>query len=137
MEVRVTPESQEKNRIAKSLTAALYEAGVKIDQITLLLQKYVDVDYHTARNYIVMERLMDGPCRRLEEYLIMERGFSEEDAYDFVHKKAERALGQDPDLAKLKADKLYAELMKPESHGLTRGADYYRQKAAKGNGTNG
>jgi hypothetical protein len=60
MEVRVTPESQEKNRIAKVLTAALYEAGVKIDQITLLLQKYVDVDYHTARNYIVMERLMDG-----------------------------------------------------------------------------
>jgi len=51
MEVRVTPESQEKNRIAKVLTAALYEAGVKIDQITLLLQKYVDVDYHTARNY--------------------------------------------------------------------------------------
>ena len=126
MEIRVTPESQEKNRIAKTLTAALYEAGVKIDQITLLLQKYVDVDYHTARNYIVMERLMDGPCRRLEEYLIMERGFSEEDAHDFVHKKAERALTQDPDLAKLKADKLYAELSKSEGNGLTRGADYYR-----------
>ena len=134
MEVRVAPESQEKNRIAKTLTAALYEAGVKIDQITLLLQKYVDVDYHTARNYIVMERLMDGPCRRLEEYLIMERGFSEEDTYDFVHKKAERALGQNPDLAKLKADKLYAELEKSESHGLTRGADYYRHKTTKGNG---
>ena len=29
MEVRVTPERQEKNRIAKTLTAALYEAGVK------------------------------------------------------------------------------------------------------------
>jgi len=137
MEVRVTPESQEKNRIAKTLTAALYETGVKIDQITLLLQKYVDVDYHTARNYIVMERLMDGPCRRLEEYLIMERGFSEEDAYDFVHKKAERALSLNPDLAKLNADKLYVELEKSESHGLTRGADYYRHKTTKENVTNG
>ena len=51
-----------------------------------------------------------------------------------VHKKAERALGQNPDLAKLKADKLYAELEKSESHGLTRGADYYRHKTTKGNG---
>lgn len=131
MEVRVTPEAQEKNRTAKTLTAVLYEAGVKIDQITLLLQKYVDVDYHTARNYIVMERLMDGPCRRLKEYLIMERGFSEEDAYDFVHKKAERVLSQDPDFAKLKADKLYAELMKSDGSGITRGADYYRHKSAQ------
>ncbi|MBN2826556.1 MAG: hypothetical protein JXQ26_01105 [Tissierellales bacterium] len=94
------------------VTAALYEAKVKDDEIIRVLMKVCETDKQEAINAIQNEKFMFSPCRELYQYLLLDKGFNENDADKFIHTKAKRALAKNTDLSKLSPSKLYDALNK-------------------------
>lgn len=92
----------------KRLVAALYEAGVKDDEIIRLLLKYGYMDEDEALMLLKSEKIVEAPCRNLYQYLILNVFADEADT--FIHNKARIALSNNMELRKLSPAKLYDEI---------------------------
>lgn len=100
-----------KNEI-KLVTAALYEAKVKDDEILRVLMKVCNVDKEEAMNAFRNEKFMLSPCRELYQYLVLEKGFDDHDADMFIHKRARTALAGNTELSKLSPAKMFDTINK-------------------------
>ena len=96
----------------KLVTAALYEAKVKDEEILRVLMKVCDADREEATNAFRNEKFMLYPCRELYQYLILEKGFEEHDADVFIHNEARRALAGNRELSKLSPAKMFDAINK-------------------------
>lgn len=96
----------------KLVTAALYEAKVKDDDIIRILMKVCDADRETATNAVRKEKFILYPCRELYQYMILEQGFEEYDADVFIHNKATGALARNIELSKLSPAKMFDAINK-------------------------
>ena len=94
---------QEKRRIV----AILYEAKIKEEEIINLLKKYCNIDYEEAINLLQNEKFIDAPCRKLEQFLILEKGYSYKDADVFINKYVINILTKNTELSKITPIKLY------------------------------
>lgn len=94
----------------KRLVAALYEAGVKDDEIIRLLLKYGYMDEDEALMLLKSEKIVEAPCRNLYQYLILNVFADEAEADKFIHNKARIALSNNMELRKLSPAKLYDEI---------------------------
>lgn len=101
-----------RNNEIKLVTAALYEAKVKDEEILRVLMKVCNTDREEATNAFRNEKFMLYPCRALYQYLILEKGFEEHDADVLIHSKAKRALASNRELSKLSPAKLYDAINK-------------------------
>ncbi|OIJ16512.1 hypothetical protein BKP45_21135 [Anaerobacillus alkalidiazotrophicus] len=95
----------------KLVTAALYEAKVKDEEILRVLMKVCYADREEATNAFRKEKFMLYPCRELYQYMILEKGFEEHDAV-FIYNKAKRALADNRELSKLSPAKLFDAINK-------------------------
>lgn len=86
----------------------LYEAKVKDEEIFRLLEKYCNIDYEEALDILQNEKFINAPCRRLEQFLLLEKGYSPEAIDLFINKHVIRILAGNPELSKMTSDKLYA-----------------------------
>lgn len=76
---------KEEEAVGMSITiAALYDAGVKDEQIVHLIQKYYNVTERDAQEQLRIEKTIEHPCRELEAYLIREEAFSLAEAHDYI-----------------------------------------------------
>lgn len=92
----------------KLVTAALYEAKVKDDEILRVLMKLFDIDRETALTVIHKEKFILKPCRDLYQYLILEKGFNAHDADVFAFSpRTKSLLNRDPELSKVSLAKLF------------------------------
>ena len=66
-----------RNNEIKLVTAALYEAKVKDEEILRVLMKVCNADREEATNAFRNEKFMLYPCRALYQYLILEKGFED------------------------------------------------------------
>lgn len=96
----------------KLVTAALYEAKVKDEEILRVLMKVCDADREEATNAFRNEKFMLYPCRALYQYLIPEKGFEEHDADVIINSKTKRVLTSNRELSKLSPAKLYDAINK-------------------------
>jgi len=96
----------------KLVTAALYEAKVKDEEILRVLMKVCDADREEATNAFRNEKFMLYPSRELYQYLILEKGFEEHDADVFIRNKATRALADNRELSKLSPAKMFDAINK-------------------------
>ena len=96
----------------KLVTATLYEAKVKDEEILRVLMKVCDADREEATNAFRNEKFMLYSCRELYQYLILEKGFEEHDADVFIHNKAKRVLADNRELSKLSPAKLFDSISK-------------------------
>lgn len=96
----------------KLVTAALYEAKVKDEEILRVLMKVCDVARVEATNAFRNEKFMLHPCRELYQYLILEKGFEEHEADVFIHNKAKLALADNRELSKLSPAKMFDAINK-------------------------
>ncbi|MPW24324.1 hypothetical protein GC105_00765 [Alkalibaculum sp. M08DMB] len=94
------------------VTAALYEAKVKDEEILRVLMNVCDADRKEATNAFRKEKFMLYPCRELYQYLILEKGFEEHDADVFIHNKATRVLADNRELSKLSPAKMFEAINK-------------------------
>lgn len=94
------------------VTAALYEANVKDDEIVRVLIKVCETDRQEAINAIQYEKFMLSPCRELYQFLLLDKGLNEHDADVFIHTKVKRALAGNTDLSKLSPSKLFDAINK-------------------------
>ena len=92
----------------RTVVAALYEAKIGEEEILRLLKKYCHVDNEEALNIFQNERFINAPCRELEQYLLLEKGYDNEATDLFINKHAVRVLANNPELSKLTPTKLYA-----------------------------
>lgn len=107
-------EQQDKKRIV----AILCEVKVKDEEIFYLLKKYCNIDTKETLVLIQNERLIDAPCRKLEEFLLSEKGYSYEDADRFINKYAIGILVNNPELSKITPDKLYIKVNEKKQNKL-------------------
>ncbi len=96
----------------KLVTAALFEAKVKDEEILRVLMKVCDIDREEATNAFRNEKFILYPCRELYQYLILEEGFEEHDADVFIRIKAKRALAANRELSKLSLAKMFDAIHK-------------------------
>jgi len=96
----------------KLVTAALYEAKVKDEEILRVLMKVCDADREEATNAFRNEKFKLYPCRELYHYLVLEKGFEEHDADVFIYNKAIRALADNRELSKLSPAKMFDTINK-------------------------
>ena len=101
-----------RNNEIKLVTAALYEAKVKNEEILRVLMKVCNADREEATNAFRNEKFMLYPCRALYQYLIPEKGFEEHDADVIINSKAKRVLTSNRELSKLSPAKLYDAINK-------------------------
>ena len=101
-----------RNNEIKLVTAALYEAKVKDEEILRVLMKVCNADREEAINAFRNEKFMLSPCRALYQYLILEQGFEEHDADVLIHNKTKLALAGNRELSKLSPAKLYDAINK-------------------------
>lgn len=101
-----------RNNEIKLVTAALYEAKVKDEEILRVLMKVCNADREEATNAFRNEKFMLYPCRALYQYLILEKGFEEHDADVIINSKAKRVLTSNRELSKLSPAKLYDAINK-------------------------
>lgn len=107
-------EQQDKKRIV----AILCEVKVKDEEIFYLLKKYCNIDPKETLVLIQNERLIDAPCRKLEEFLLSEKGYNYEDADRFINKYAIGILVNNPELSKITPDKLYIKVNEKKQNKL-------------------
>ena len=96
----------------KLVTAALYEAKVKDEEILRVLMKVCEADRKEATNAFCKEKFILYPCRELYQYLILEKGFEGHDADVFIRNKATRALADNRELSKLSPAKMFDAINK-------------------------
>lgn len=107
MNIGPLEERRIRNNEIKLVTAALYEAKVKEDEILRALMKVCDIDRGEAMTAFHKEKFMLSPCRELYQYLILEKGFDAHDADVFIHNKATRALADNRELSRLSPAKMF------------------------------
>lgn len=95
----------------KLVTAALYEAKVKDDEILRVLMKVCETDRQEAINALQNEKFILSPCRELYQYLILVKGFDEREADVFIH-KAKPKLAGNTELSKLSSAKMFDAINK-------------------------
>lgn len=105
-------ERRARNNERKLVTAALYEAKVKDDEIIRILMKVCDTDRKQATDALCNEKFILFPSRELYQYMILEQGFEEHDADVFIQNKAIRALANNRGLSKLSSAKILDEINK-------------------------
>ncbi|TDL31198.1 hypothetical protein E2R51_15550 [Jeotgalibacillus sp. S-D1] len=96
----------------KLMTAALYEAKVKDDEILRVLMKVCDIDRERAMIAFQNEKFIYSPCEKLYQYLILEKGLDAYNANVFVRKHARAKLARNVELSKLSAAKLFDAIYK-------------------------
>lgn len=101
-------ERQIENREKKTIVAALYEAKIEEKEILRLLKKYCNINEEEALNIFQKEKFIYAPCRELEQYLLLEKGYDYKTSDLFINKYAIRVLANNPELSKLTPAKLYA-----------------------------
>ena len=94
---------QEKKRIV----AILYEARTKDEEIINLLKKYCNIDYEESLNILQNEKFIEAPCRRLEQFLLLEKGYSYKNVDLFINKHVISILANNPELSKVTPNELY------------------------------
>lgn len=105
-------ERRERMNDIKLVTAALYEAKVKDDEIIRILIKVCQTDKQEAINAIQNEKFIFSPCRELHQYLLLDKGFNEHDADVFIHNRAKPTLAGNTDFSKLSPSKLFDAINK-------------------------
>jgi len=95
-------------REQSTIVATLYEAKIEGKEIIRLLKKYCNSNEEEALSIFKNEKFINVPCRELEQYLLLEKGYDYETAYSFINKNAIRVLYNNPELSKLTPAKLYA-----------------------------
>ncbi|MFZ3579994.1 hypothetical protein [Virgibacillus sp. DJP39] len=105
-------ERQIRNDEIKLVTAALYEAKVKDDEILRVLMKICDIDRERAMNAFQNEKFLISPCKKLYQYLILEKGFNDHDADVFVRGRARSKLARNVELGKLPPAKMFDAINK-------------------------
>ena len=93
-------------------TAALFDAKVKDPEIIRILLKFFDIDRNEATDLLQNERFINAPCRNLEEYLICEKGYPEDEADYIINRYAKSLLASNTENSKLSPAKLFAEIEK-------------------------
>ncbi|AWK52783.1 hypothetical protein DIC82_18065 [Clostridium beijerinckii] len=101
-------ERQIELREKKTIVAALYEAKIDGKEIIRLLKKYCNINEEEGLNIFKNEKFINAPCRELEQYLLLEKGYDYKTSDLFINKHAVRVLVNNPELSKLTAAKLYA-----------------------------
>lgn len=96
----------------KLVTAALYEAKVKNDEILRVLIKVCNIDREEAMSAVQNEKFMWSPCRELYQYLILEKGLNAHDADVFIHNRARVVLAGNAELSKLSPEKMFDAINK-------------------------
>ena len=92
----------------ETVVAVLYEAKVEEEEILRLLKKYCKVGGVEALNILQNEKFINSPCRKLENYLLLEKGYNYEEA-DFLNNRyAIHVLATNPELSKVTPNKLYS-----------------------------
>lgn len=93
-------------------TAALFDAKVKDSEIIRILLKFFDIDRDEATILLQNERFINAPCRNLEEYLICEKGYPEDEVDFIINRYAKTVLASNTENSKLSPAKLFAEIEK-------------------------
>lgn len=101
-------ERQIELREKKTIVAALYEAKIEEKEILRLLKKYCNINEEEALNIFQNEKFINAPCRELEQYLLLEKGYDYKTSDLFINKHVVRVLVNNPELSKLTPAKLYA-----------------------------
>lgn len=101
-------ERQIELREKKTIVAALYEAKIEAKEILRLIKKYCNINEEEALNIFQNEKFINSPCRELEQYLLLEKGYDYETSDLFINKHVVRVLVNNPELIKLTPAKLYA-----------------------------
>ncbi|WP_456274758.1 hypothetical protein [Bacillus sp. AK031] len=104
-------ERQIRNNEIKLVTAALYEAKVKDEEVLRVLMKVCEIDRERAMSEFQNEKFLLDPCRKLRQYLLLQKGFDRNDTDVFIH-TAKKALARNPELRKLSPDKLFDAINK-------------------------
>lgn len=91
----------------KRMVAILYEAKINEEKILDLLNKYCNIDYEEALYLLQNEKIINAPCRRLEQFLLLEKGYTYEDADLFINRNVIGILVNNPELSKVTPTKLY------------------------------
>lgn len=110
-------EDQKNNiKAGKLVVAALYEAKVNENEILHLLKKYCNIDDIDAINLFQNEKYINSPCRRLEQYLLIEKGYDYNKAILFINKYAIKVLANNTSLSESSPSKLYDIVKKYEGN---------------------
>lgn len=91
----------------KRIIAILNETKIKEKEIFDLLKKYCNMDYKEALNIMQNEKFINVPCRRLEEFLLLEKGYSYKEVDLFINNHVINILANNPELSKVTPSKLY------------------------------
>ncbi len=118
-------ERQIRNNEIKLVTAALYEAKFKDDEILRVLMKVCNVDKEEAMNALRNEKFMLSPCRELYRYLILEKGLDDHAADVFIRNRARAALAGNAELSKLSPAKMFDTIKKLFNEISTTGVKYH------------
>jgi hypothetical protein len=105
-------ERKNRNNEIRLVTAALYETKVKEDEILRILMKVCDIGRKEAINALQNEKFMLSPCRELNHYLTLVKGYNAHEADIFIKKHARSALAGDTELSKLSSAKLFEAINK-------------------------
>ncbi|WP_430787169.1 hypothetical protein VBD025_15735 [Virgibacillus flavescens] len=114
MNLRPLEKSQIRNDEIRLVTAALYEAKVKDDEILRVLMKECNIDRERAINAFQNEKFLMSPCKKLYHYLILEKGFNDHDADVFVRGRARSKLAENTELSTLPPAKLFDVINKAD-----------------------
>lgn len=101
-----------RNDEIKLVTAALYEAKIKDDEILRVLIEVCKIDRERAMTAFQNEKFLISPCKKLHQYLILEKGFNAHDADVFVRGRARSALARNTELSKLPPAKMFDTINK-------------------------
>ena len=104
----ILEERQMELREKKTIVAALYEARIEEKEIIRLLKKYCNINEEYALKIFQDEKFINAPCRELEQYLRLKKGYDYKTSNFFINKHAIRVLYNNPELSKLTPAKLYA-----------------------------
>lgn len=85
----------------------LYEAKLKDEETIRLLLKYCNISEREAINLLQNEKFINAPCRKLEYYLLFEKGYDESATDIYIHNKAIGILTKNVELSKLTGAQLY------------------------------
>lgn len=104
--------NQEDNDIVTFAFAMLKEK-IPDERIIQDLVKYYGLDYNSAKKIVQREKTISIPSENLKDYLVMEKGFSDSEAYSYLSKNGVRQqLKANSKLRQLKPAQLFAELEK-------------------------
>lgn len=104
--------NQEDNDIITFAFAMLKEK-VPDEKVIQALVKYYGLDYNNAKQIVQREKNISIPSENLKDYLVMDKGYSDSEAYSYLSKNGVRQqLKANTRLRQLKPAQLFTELEK-------------------------